>query len=151
MPDGKTHGKLWGIAAPLPIATAAYQTYHGSWISGAGVIAGYMLGRWIDPDLDQMGITSAEWRSVRECGFVGVLITMYFMPYAYVIPHRSFFSHAPVVGTVIRVAYMAIPFVILAIVFKWTPSDHMIIFGISTFVGLAISDLVHITADALIK
>lgn len=152
MPSGRTHAKIWLYGAPVAIAIAAHNVMTSPTpAAAAGIIAGYTLGRWIDPDLDQFGITSAEWRAVRELRFLGVLIAMYFMPYAYLVPHRSFISHAPVIGTAIRLVYMAAPWIALAILLQWIPPDWFISGTVGLFAGLALSDGFHWAADVLIK
>lgn len=68
-------------------------------------------GLWcvvVQPDLDQIdGDKGYYGLYVLESTKKGLskLWHRYWQPYAKVIPHRSFFSHVPIVGTLIRLLY----------------------------------------------
>lgn len=62
---------------------------------GIGALAGVFL----TPDLD-LGHHSAS--------PIHLPVRILFAPYSYLIPHRSFFSHWPILGTLGRLAYLAL-------------------------------------------
>jgi len=158
MPNGKIHYRNWYYAAPIAFigGGAVFYLTGGDLIVSMCVPLGYFLGRWIDPDLDQVGITNAEGRMMGELKIFGAITTAWFLPYAYIMRfvaigrkgHRNFFSHFPGVGTVIRLVWM---FWAIALVFWWYRWDYTyplhILLGI--FVGLTLADGVHYIADVL--
>jgi uncharacterized metal-binding protein len=65
-----------------------------------GIIAGashFLGGYWLSPDLDIKSRPYLRWSVLR---FVWI-------PYQRFIPHRSPLSHAPVLGSLLRLAYLA--------------------------------------------
>ncbi len=66
-----------------------------------GLIAGVTFclgGLWLSPDLD----TCSE--ALKKWGFLKLI----WFPYRKLIPHRSLFSHGPLIGTTIRIIYLNI-------------------------------------------
>jgi uncharacterized metal-binding protein len=112
---------------------------------GIGWLVGYGLGRWIDPDLDQIGITAAEGRMVNEIPILGTLLVGYSSIYGAVFRrhHRSFITHFPVVSTAIRAVYF----------FWWlyfainVLYDYQLLFLVGVFIGLSIADTIHYVLD----
>ncbi len=108
---------------------------------------GAFTGLVVEPDLDQ-DYQAAPLETMRQTGGDGLakLWQLYWTPYARFIPHRSWMSHGPVVGTLGRLLYLA-PLYALPIL-VWT---HF--FGFPTaqlfayFVGLAWVDLLHYIMD----
>jgi uncharacterized metal-binding protein len=95
MPSGATHDRL--ILWNLPIVGA------GAWLltndlglvlasSGAYLFSGLVFG----PDLDTRSRHYQRWGLLRWL----------WLPYQRVLPHRSVFSHGPVLGTCGRVLYL---------------------------------------------
>lgn len=66
-----------------------------------GMAGGAALGTLIHPDWDYAEIKGV----VRELGPFRYLVK----PYGFLIPHRSFLSHGPLIGTMGRLAYMLVP------------------------------------------
>jgi len=97
---------------------------------GALVLGGVMASLAINPDLDQSG--STPWR-------------LYWQPYATLHKHRGS-SHWPVTGTAVRALYLWWWFFILAILGGWN-----IEWSLWAFIGLVISDAVHIALDGVDK
>lgn len=141
MADGQTHYKYWKKGTKtLPIITIVVWLstafYYWRPIETVLVILEmssvlYHLGRWIDPDLDQAGTSSADGRMVKEIPFFGYLFYIWWTIYAllmsaivkvlglskgYLGAHRSKLTHS-YVGTAIRVVWFNIPIVFLLIVF----------------------------------
>ena len=75
---------------------------------------------------------------------------LYLFPYAKIIPHRSFLSHAPVIGTLLRIGYLCLPPLLLALALDVDlPAVSIIAWWLAgwTFVGLAVSDTAHWIMD----
>lgn len=75
-------------------------------VAALAAAAGSLLGIALSPDLDQEGLNRFEHKLVRATLGLGYLWVMVWYPYARYIPHRGWLSHAPVVGTAIRVVYL---------------------------------------------
>lgn len=106
---------------------------------------GCSLGIIITPDLDVRG-TRAD-RIVREkIGFLPAVVWgLLWNPYSLLIPHRSIFSHGLIIGTVIRLLYMAVPLALLGILPRPGPILNRIL------LGLLLSDNLHVGADFLVS
>jgi len=52
-------------------------------------------------------LTKAELDAIRIAPLFGFAFVMFWHPYSRVLSHRSIWSHLPILGTLIRVAYMA--------------------------------------------
>lgn len=156
MPNGETHYRIWKTAAPVAVFySAAFGLATASWEFGLITFAGYLLGRYISPDLDLIGINNDESRMMEELGPVGVVGVMLFFPYAYMMRflgigrrgHRNFFSHFPYISTTIRILWLLlIPGLLLwkfyPIIFLWAPT---IVGGLVA--GLGFADFLHWLAD----
>ena len=94
MPNADTHDRITYLFAPVTFVGAQWlwQAPVLSLIAtGAMLFAGLMFG----PDLDLQS------RPYRRWG----LLRFIWKPYQVALPHRSVFSHGPVLGTVIRLIY----------------------------------------------
>lgn len=108
----------------------------------------------MSPDLDQEGLNRFENRLVRYTLGLGYLWVMVWYPYARYIPHRGWMSHAPIVGTALRVVYLAtvlgVGMVISGI--RWDYVD-LVSQGMApqilawVFAGLLVSDVAHWVMD----
>ncbi len=63
-----------------------------------GGLAFLIGGLWLSPDLDTKSNALKRW------GFLKLI----WMPYCKLIRHRSFLSHSPFIGTIIRLSYLII-------------------------------------------
>lgn len=150
MSDGKTHAQAT-VALIFPVTAVSLLLMPDDPFSGAiaGAI-GCATGLIIEPDLDVDTITASEWRMIKRFWIFGMAWVMLWYPYAWAIPHRSPFSHWPIVGTVGRVLYLlclikllgeilglSVP--ILAIIDQ--PLFQM------WFFGLAVADTAHFIMD----
>jgi uncharacterized metal-binding protein len=121
------------------------------YLTGIGVTFGYLLGRYIDPDIDQLVVTNAEGRLLRELGLIGAIIVAFLFPYAYmsrwVGGHRSFLTHFPVISTALRLLYILVPLMM----YKWSlfENENFLLFLLGTWIGLSISDFTHWILDVL--
>lgn len=87
---------------------------------------------------------------MRRLGILGVLWVMLWMPYAYLIPHRHWLSHAPFISGALRLVYLLAPPLALAVYLgaEWQPWMVDVIFGV--WVGLSVSDSIHAGLDVLL-
>lgn len=97
MPSGRTHdqitlGMLPGIALlTLILSRSASLTLC---LSGAFLFSGLMFG----PDLDIYSVQYKRW------GWLRVI----WLPYQKLLHHRSWLSHGPIIGTVLRLVYLGL-------------------------------------------
>jgi uncharacterized metal-binding protein len=94
MASGKNHDRAILFASPLVLVVGCYQ-----FGIELGIIAGashFLGGYWLSPDLDILSAPFQRW---------GILKTIW-LPYQRLIPHRNWKSHAPVLGTLIRLTYL---------------------------------------------
>lgn len=118
-PDGYYHGRITVALSPFCFGVGALaggfatHTLPGFVFGGIFCALGCLFGLYMDPDLDQEMVTSSRWRVIKmellgiPVGkFIGSIWTMIWFPYALAMPHRSFWSHAPIVGTAGRAAWL---------------------------------------------
>jgi len=143
MPSGKIHA---GITVATAGLTYTIGTKSGDPPEYAVATAlGCIIGIILTPDLDIKG-TEAD-RVVREsAGLIPALVWgILWNPYSALIPHRSILSHGLIIGTLIRLLYIAVPLALLGILPKPGPIISRMI------LGLVMSDNMHIGADFLIS
>lgn len=99
------------------------------------------------PDLDQEGLSVAEWQIIKKTFGLGFLWLMFWWPYAVLIPHRHWTSHAPIVGTLGRLAYIAFAMVCLFWFTGWSVPKIPLWLVESFVTGLMASDTVHWARD----
>lgn len=133
-----------------------------------GAILGCLTGIILSPDLDQTSITVSEWY-VLKIPIVGIIIgpifIAFWLPYSRIFKHRSFWTHTPFVGTMIRLVYLmvlisiysyVVPFIRVGSIYISTNIIQYIVdiyhplllpSWISWFYGLCISDTGHWLRD----
>lgn len=97
MPSGRTHDRITLWILPLVVGPTAWFTRSALLtviIAVAYLIGGFMLG----PDLDIRSVQYNRWGPIRWI----------WLPYQIALPHRSTFSHGPLIGTILRVIYLAV-------------------------------------------
>ena len=109
---------------------------------GVGALAGILLS----PDLDQDGLTNSETVVFRRSRILGHTFFIYWYLYAIVIKHRSPWSHFPILGTVVRVAYLS-PLWWLLFIKVGLPIPYL---AIPALIGLAVADLLHWLRDGML-
>jgi uncharacterized metal-binding protein len=139
----------WTVVASLMAGVSGF--YELIFIN-LGLLFGYVvLGSYIDPDLDQVGITSAEGRMMKDFKLLGTLMVAYWVPYGWLMKHRGALSHSIILSTAIRFAYMLLPVIVLVLVLDLP--KHLwyndIVLGLveGMFIGLCVADALHIIAD----
>lgn len=151
MPSGIIHanitrkaGKLLtivGIVGSITIGPLLLALPLGGW-----------LGHCVSPDQDHHKITYMEGRLLRTNRFIGILWIWYWKPYERLIPHRGS-SHTWPKGTIVRMAYLLWPFILVSVYLGFTFSINIQqVFQLLTawllvFAGWSIQDWIHILQD----
>lgn len=143
MAKGIVHQRWWKRVLPLSLIFSACLMLLSP-IVGIMCFVGYVLGRFIEPDLDQLSLTISEGDMMRKFGCIGMFWVMYWFPYSFFIPHRSPVSHMPGLSDAIRMAYLFWWFAPLLTYYNITLS-YEIPFGL--WIGLTISTFVHWSLD----
>ena len=92
--SGRRHDQsIWILSLPLGIAVGLVLGWAAALITAASCLTG---GLWLSPDLDTRS------NALRRWGALGFL----WWPYRRLIPHRSLWSHGPVLGTIARLAVL---------------------------------------------
>lgn len=153
MPNGRCH------SAATIATTSAFLSYFAAgvvvtsttiseWNEWAFWAAcGAFIGLVVEPDLDQ-DYQAAPLGTMRQTGGDGLatLWQLYWTPYARLIPHRSFWSHAPLVGTAGRALY-TLPLWGLPTLL-WSHFFGMPLAQLhAVFIGLAWVDTLHYIMD----
>ncbi|MBW4472300.1 MAG: DUF2227 family putative metal-binding protein [Stenomitos rutilans HA7619-LM2] len=97
MPSGRTHDSITLWSLPLLAGLTFASTQSSSltlFVSGSYLFSGLMFG----PDLDVYSHQYKRWGPLRWI----------WLPYRRSMRHRSFWSHGPIAGTIVRVAYLLI-------------------------------------------
>ena len=96
MPSGRTHDRITLWSLPVVAGTSHIITRNSHLtllIAGSFLFSGLMFG----PDLDIYSRQFLRWGWLRYL----------WLPYQKSIRHRSLFSHGPIIGTILRVLYLA--------------------------------------------
>lgn len=153
MPSGKVHASVTlataALAGPLLAALGRAPLQHAAAFS-----LGCLAGLLVNPDLDvEQGSRSISVMR-RSTGCLGAALWyLFWWPYAWMIPHRSPLSHFPVLGTLIRVAYLlGIPMLIYwallgAVPQIPQPSAGFIPYLLWALLGLIVVDALHALMD----
>ncbi len=141
MASGKNHDRAILFASPLVLVVGCYQ-----FGLELGIIAGashFLGGYWLSPDLDIKSRPFLRW---------GILKIIW-LPYQRSIPHRNWKSHAPVLGSLLRLAYLAAWVFPFWLIFpdlqrvQWA-IDWMKV--IAFLIGVELSALNHLLLDGLL-
>jgi uncharacterized metal-binding protein len=141
MASGKNHDRSILFATPIVLAVGSYQ--FGLEVGVIAAASHFLGGYWLSPDLDIKSAPFLRW---------GVLRVIW-LPYQRFIPHRSPLSHAPVLGSAIRLLYLAVCLSPLWLIpgvseIQWDGVNwkEAIAFG----VGVELSALNHLLLDGLL-
>ena len=158
MPSGRTHDRItlwcfpfvtgltfWVVRSPVLTLIVALSF----------LVGGFMLG----PDLDIHSIQYKRWGPIRWI----------WLPYQKALKHRSQLSHGPIIGTALRVVYLAVWVALLTLLvvevlnavwdaqltlgslnapFKYLTSNYLSEW-ISVLVGLELGAISHSASDAI--
>lgn len=151
MPDGKVHVAA-AIVALLPAGAAAAGVGFCGWLPVAVGTVAYVVGtKWLSPDLDIKSQPYMAWWVFR----------IIWWPYMKLVPHRSWLSHGPIVGTLARTGVLLAYGALVAAVLVWrgviTLDELLEALRIdlwpiySILAGLEVSALVHVALDKLLR
>jgi uncharacterized metal-binding protein len=138
MADGQTHARI-ASGVTLAVSVAALPVGVHDSTTALAMMAGAVCGWLMTPDLDIEHRTHEEWRLWRLSPVIGAVWTLYWLPYAWAIPHRHWLSHAPGIGTLIRMLYVGwwIPIIV--------PVDLR--FVVVMWLAWCVQDIAHLAAD----
>ena len=161
MPNGKVHGAIGvTVAVTLEIAGVGMLAMGApvEWGQLGALGVGLVLGILITPDMDIDHRTEEEKRFFEwpkkvlgktlgtPVGWVlGTIWMLLWLPYAWIMPHRSKLSHWPVLGTLIRAGWL----LVLAWAAGYTPRVDG--YSLLVLAGWALQDMAHAIADKMIK
>ena len=116
MPNGKVHTTITTTTAVIsaPVITVAWLNLFWMPWEIFWVIPGILLGIFITPDLD-IDSTTVSHRYVNNLFGAIAFNWWYYLWHSYSISfkHRSAMSHAPIIGTLIRLTFLMFPPIIL--------------------------------------
>jgi len=161
------------ISVPLSvlytIILVPYSAIINPYLFLAFYLINYGLGSIVEPDLDQMGLTSSEGRMLRGSkhvskifGFLGAFWVMWWFLYAYVISlvggHRSKYSHSLFLSTAIRMIWFNIPIILIMFLIKqyygwddWYNQFYLDVwlypYLLGQFLAWSLSDSCHLLLD----
>lgn len=147
MAKGVIHLKWWKRMIPLSIIISIGLMFISP-LFAIMFFIGYLAGEPIlSADLDQVGLTNTEGNWMRKFGIFGVLFVMFWMPYAFIFPHRSFLSHFPIVSDLVRIAYLLLIPAILWWYYQMPISNTMLLGLGGVVAGLSLSTTIHYILD----
>jgi uncharacterized metal-binding protein len=108
MPDGIHHENVWKAGAIVAIPATLLAVVTVDYRFALGLLAGYGMGRYFTPDLDQVTVTTSEGRLMNDFKILGYVIVGYTTIYGAMFRrwHRSFITHFPVISTAIRLVFL---------------------------------------------
>ena len=96
MATGRRHDRsIWILSLPLGIVVGSILGISAGLIATASCLAG---GLWLSPDLDTRSNALRRWGP----------LSFLWWPYRRLIPHRSIWSHGPLIGTTVRLGVLLI-------------------------------------------
>lgn len=158
MPSGRTHDRitLWCLPPVVGLTFGLTNSPSLTVMTALSfLVGGFMLG----PDLDIHSIQYKRWGPLRWL----------WLPYQKALKHRSRLSHGPVVGTALRVAYLALwmalftPLTALVLNTLWDARltwqnlaaillyllDHYATEWVAILIGLELGAISHSASDAV--
>ncbi len=142
MASGRNHDRAILFATPIVLAVGSYQ--FGLEVGVIAAASHFLGGYWLSPDLDIKSAPFLRWGILR---FI-------WLPYQRFIPHRSPLSHAPVLGSVIRLLYLAVCLLPVWLTFpglsqvQWSGVNWSK--AIAFLAGVELSALNHLFLDGLL-
>ena len=140
MASGKNHDRSILFATPIIGIIGVSQSLELGIIAASAHLLG---GLYLSPDLDLVSRPYKRWGWLRWI----------WIPYQKFIPHRSPLSHAPVLGSVIRLAYLSLWLSALWVVIPPLQQVEWMITwqkAIAFLVAVELSALNHLLLDGLL-
>lgn len=115
MSSGQHHaGMTKGIASGITLG--AISSYFLSPIEISLIAIGCLLGLFLSPDADVDGGYIGYFYIRKISGRMGESVwNIIWLPYQRALKHRSFWSHTPIIGTVVRLLFLVSPLIIIII------------------------------------
>ncbi len=158
MPSGRTHDRITLWCLPVVSGVTLWLTHSLVLTATMGLsflVGGLMLG----PDLDIHSIQYKRWGPIRAI----------WIPYRMALSHRSNLSHGPVIGTALRVIYLALWLALFTIItvqilnsvwqaqITWQGLSttfeyllkHYLIVWLAVLVGLEVGAMSHSISDII--
>jgi uncharacterized metal-binding protein len=140
MPNGKTHDRITAITTPIVVGM-------GFWITNDPVTTVIVSLSYVFASLMFNGDLDTNSRPYNRWW----VLKMIWIPYQLMFEHRSVFTHGFIIGTVIRIIYLAtIPVLILALNQNL---NAVLIFNnymwLGVLIGLELGSAVHTISDYL--
>lgn len=151
MPDGKTHFKIWKLGWTAIVPASILLISAKEYALTSGLLMGYALGAYIDPDLDVMGTNDAEGRMVNTIPILGPIVYGYSSIYGAIFRrhHRSIITHFPIISTAIRLFFF-FWWVYFLYMNKFLIFDYNhLYFYLAVLCGLSLADSLHFAADII--
>lgn len=164
MPSGNVHYRAYKKMAffnvPLSILFILID-----WRLATISLIAFLFGRWNDNDLDQISITQAEGRAMREIGILGFLWYLVTTTYSYLVrnlakalklknpQHRSGITHSHIlwqslICTSLRISILSVPLIaLLWLLGIKLPTTIIYYWFLGQLIGLAPNDWVHSIMD----
>jgi uncharacterized metal-binding protein len=143
MASGKNHDRSIYFATPL---VGILSGYYFSPMLGLIAASSHLLGGlYLSPDLDLKSLPWKRW---------GILKFIW-LPYQKFIPHRHWLSHAPVIGSAVRLLYLGLLLSPVAIAIYWEMQPLQLgkdfwLAVAAALVGVEVSALNHLLLDGLL-
>jgi uncharacterized metal-binding protein len=149
MASGRSHDRATGLLAlPFGLLWWPLLGAMGTMVAAAAFLIG---GLWLSPDLDTRSNATRRWGPLR----------LLWWPYRRWLPHRSIFSHSPVLGTAGRLFYLGllVMFISLLLMPYGSPGPDQLINAlqqhwvdrkdlvVTALVGLEMSSWLHLLQD----
>lgn len=146
MPSGEVHHAIHKVGYVTGVPASLYLMIYDA-PAGLGYLAGYHIGRYVDPDWDIMGVSTSEANMIKDFKILGYALFGYASIYGAVFRtmHRSFITHFPYISTAIRLLFLLwwIPVLGIDVGVWW----QRFVFGV--WLGLSHADAHHTLADYL--
>jgi uncharacterized metal-binding protein len=146
VPSGKRHSVACGVVALASAGALFYYSPSAAFWCSVGALSGVI----INPDLDLADQGTIANHYIRK--YLGLLAErlfhLWWWPYGKLLKHRSFWSHAPVVSTAIRLGYIFLSIWPIWYLFKLPQITFAPWMG-WMLLGLVLADFVHGALDAL--
>jgi uncharacterized metal-binding protein len=149
MASGRSHDCATGLLAlPFGLLWWPLLGAMGTMVAAAAFLIG---GLWLSPDLDTRSNATRRWGPLR----------LLWWPYRRWLPHRSIFSHSPVLGTAGRLFYLGVlvMFITLLLMPYGSPGPDQLMNAlqqhwvdrkalvVTALVGLEMSSWLHLLQD----
>jgi uncharacterized metal-binding protein len=150
MSSGIVHGRATKAISPFVFVIVFICT--NDFILATYGLIGCLLGLFIEPDLDVDHTTMSE-RRIQDVSFLlGRIYYFIWLPYAKLLPHRSFLSHTPVLSTSIRYIYISAWVLAVPLLLGFWPIIRTFVLEyqdelVWLFIGTCVSDTMHFIFD----